>query len=91
MFKIERIVAAGTVTLRLIGRIDAEHLPDLQKLVHADPASVLAFDLAEVTLVDGDAVRFLAWCEMQNVRLTNCPGYIREWIFRENVSSLENS
>jgi anti-anti-sigma regulatory factor len=85
MLKIERIVAAGTVTLRLIGRIDAEQLPEVQKLLHAEQASDTAFDLAEVTLVDGEAVRFLARCEKQNIRLTNCPAYIREWIFREGV------
>jgi hypothetical protein len=38
MLKIERIVATGTVTLRLIGRIDAEQLPDLQKVLHAEQA-----------------------------------------------------
>jgi hypothetical protein len=40
-------------------------------------------ELAEVSLVDADAVRFLSGCESEGLRLLNCSAYIREWIVRE--------
>ena len=40
-------------------------------------------DLKEVTLVDRKTVRFLARCESDNIKVENCPAYIREWIARE--------
>ena len=39
--------------------------------------------LREVTLVDGDVVRFLAACEEAGISIVNCPAYIREWMDRE--------
>jgi hypothetical protein len=42
-----------------------------------DPA---VLDLAEVTLVDREAVRFLAVCNMRGIELRNCPEFIREWM-----------
>jgi len=39
--------------------------------------------LKDVTLVDRDAVKFLALCEADSITLENCPAYIREWIERE--------
>jgi hypothetical protein len=38
--------------------------------------------LAEVTLVDREAVRFLAACNVREIGLRNCPGFIREWVAR---------
>jgi hypothetical protein len=48
-----------------------------------DPDRNLALDLADVTLVDREAVKFLAHCEADSIELENCPPYIREWIQRE--------
>jgi anti-anti-sigma regulatory factor len=84
MHKIQRVVESGTVTLLVIGRMDAEQLPDLQKLVSAERAGDILLDLTELTLVDSEVVRFLAQCETQGVRLANCPAYIREWMVRES-------
>jgi len=39
-------------------------------------------DLKHLTLVDREAVTFLAKCEAR-VQIKNCPPYIREWIRRE--------
>jgi hypothetical protein len=39
-------------------------------------------DLRDVTLVNQDAVKFLAGCEANRIKLENCPAYIREWIER---------
>ena len=70
------------VLLRLIGRIRAENLGDLEQRV-ASGGSPVALDLGEVTLVDVDAVRFLRDAESDGIELHNCPPYIREWIDRE--------
>jgi len=47
----------------------------------------LVFDLAETTLVDLAAVRFLAAHEGDGVELLRCPRYIREWIARSKPHS----
>jgi hypothetical protein len=44
-------------------------------------------EMAEATLVDVEAVRFLGVCETQGVELRHCPAYIREWIARERKKS----
>ena len=57
-------------------------MAELQRLFEAEDHNVI-MDLKEVTLVDRDAVRFLARCEADSIKLENCPAYIREWIVRE--------
>ena len=42
----------------------------------------VALDLEEVTLVDREAVKFLATLDARGVGLRNCPGFIREWMRR---------
>jgi anti-anti-sigma regulatory factor len=69
--------------LRVSGRIDAENIAELSKQMQI-LASPLALELAEVTLVDADAVRFLATAEAAGTELRNCPLFIREWIRREH-------
>jgi hypothetical protein len=62
----------------------AEHLAEIQRLCELEAnGQKLVLDLKEVTLVDRDAVTFLARCEVDGKRLTNCPAYIKEWIVRE--------
>jgi anti-anti-sigma regulatory factor len=68
--------------LRVSGRIDAESLGELKMEVQIQP-SPIALDLGEVTLVDADAVRFLAAAEAAGTKLLNCPLFVREWIRRE--------
>jgi anti-anti-sigma regulatory factor len=72
------------VVFRLIGRIQAEQVAELQALVKSDlPEQNLLMDLKEVKLVDRDAVRFLAEIEAQGASLRNCSAFVREWISRE--------
>ena len=40
----------------------------------------VTLDLDELRLVDREAVRFLAACEAEGIKLENCPSYVREWI-----------
>ena len=68
--------------LRLSGRIEEDHLGEIQaQLRRFRPR--LVFDLAEATLVDQVVARFLAAREAEGIELRHCPGYIREWINRE--------
>jgi anti-anti-sigma regulatory factor len=83
MLKITRSTNARTITLIVSGRIDAEQLPDLRQLVEAEHASDVVLDLTEVSLVDVDVVRYLLQCEMQGIRLAQCPAYVHEWMLRE--------
>jgi hypothetical protein len=83
MLKIQRSSNLGVVLL-LSGRIEIEDVAELQRLVHLEEAGqAIAFDLQEVTLIDRDAVSFLACCELEGIKLDNCPAYIREWIIAE--------
>jgi hypothetical protein len=47
--------------------------------------SYIALELDEVTLVDAEAVHFLAIAEAAGTKLHNCPLFIREWIRREQA------
>ena len=72
-------------TLKLIGRIQAEHLDELRRQIAASAPSAL--ELKEVMLVDADAVRFLGNCETEGIELLNCSAYVREWIARERENA----
>jgi hypothetical protein len=86
--KIDKIVCKGRTTVRLIGRVQAEDLPEVARQLEASgPRVVLQLD--EVTLVDVHVVRFLNRCEREGMRLVNCSPYIREWMSRERNPSKE--
>ena len=86
--KIEMIVRKRRTTFRLIGRVQAEDLPEVARQLEASgPTVVLQLD--QVMLVDVDAVRFLNRCETDGVRLIDCSPYIREWMSRERKRSQE--
>src|SRR5713226_4033113 len=79
--KIEELAGEHGTTLKLIGRIRAEHLAELRRQIAASAPSVL--ELREVTLVDAEVVRFLSACESEGIHLQHCSAYILEWIVRE--------
>ena len=81
-FKIEKYSDGSTTTIRLIGRMRAEHLPALEKQIR-EGESKIALDLEELNLVDVEAVRFLGTCEARGATLLNCSPYIRDWIGKE--------
>ena len=70
--------------LRVSGRIGTENVATLTELLRREKFGV-AIDLKQVTLVDRDAVTFLALSETNGIELSNCPAYIREWIDRERA------
>ena len=70
----------------LSGRIQVEHVAELQNLVDfAAAKNRVVLDLIEVRLVDRETVRFLKRCEAEGVALNNCPAYVREWIEKERT------
>ncbi|MGA3240459.1 MAG: hypothetical protein ABSG03_29640 [Bryobacteraceae bacterium] len=83
MLRIERS-ANGQVMFTLSGRMQTEDIEQVQQLLVAEtPGQALMFNLRYVTLVNQDAVKFLADCEANGIKLESCPLYIRNWIDRE--------
>ncbi len=80
--KIETVSDGKGTTLRLIGRIKAEYLEELQAQVRRHGPR-LVLDLEEVTLVD--VVHFLIAGEAEGVVLQHCAPYIRLWMGRERA------
>jgi anti-anti-sigma regulatory factor len=81
-FKIEKYSDGYGTTIRLIGRMRAEHLEELEKQIR-ESEPVVTLDLEEVTLVDVESVRFLGTCEARGATLLNCSPYIRDWVGKE--------
>jgi anti-anti-sigma regulatory factor len=83
MLKITR-AANGEVVFTLSGRMDAENLVEMKALLGSERKGCrIVLNLKDLTLVDREAVRFLESCEMDSIKIKNCPAYIREWITRE--------
>ena len=84
MLKIQRKTNGGVI-FTLSGRIEAEDIDELRRLLDLEGAgSQVALDLKDVTLVDRDAIRYLADCEADGTKLANCPPYVRKWIGQES-------
>jgi len=72
------------VVFSLSGRIESGDIPELRRLLSLEEAGKdIALDLQDVLLIGRDSVEFLAGCEAENIKLENCPGYVREWIEAE--------
>jgi hypothetical protein len=87
--KIETIRGKEGTSIKLIGRLRAEALLDLEAEIKAS-ARVIALEMDEVTLVDLDVVRFLSACESQGIELRGCPPYIRQWIAQEKKAAIHD-
>ena len=80
--KIEKYSDEYSTTIRLIGRMRAEHLPELEEQIR-ESESKIVLDLEELNLIDVESVRFLGSCEARGGTLLNCSPYIRDWIGKE--------
>lgn len=80
--KIERASDPSGITLRLIGRLQTEHLQELKAQIELGGPN-LNLDLEEMSLVDIEAVRFLGECQAAGVNIVRCAPYIRDWIESE--------
>ena len=75
-------VCEDGTTIRLIGRMRAEHVEHVRAELTTSRTPT-ALDLDELRLADVDAIRFLAAAERQGVVLRHCAPFIREWMARE--------
>jgi anti-anti-sigma regulatory factor len=80
--RIESVSDEHGTRIRLIGRMQAQHVEELQAQIGASGARVV-LDLEELNLVDIDAVRFLGTCQAGGISLAHCPPYIYDWIANE--------
>jgi anti-anti-sigma regulatory factor len=77
----DRKIGNGQVLLTLSGRIEEGEIQELQQLLALEKSGQqLILNLRDVTLVNQDAVKFLAQCEARGIKLENCPLHIRTWI-----------
>jgi len=80
MLRIERS-GNGQVLFTLSGRIEEGEIQELKQVLALEKSGQqLIFNLRDVTLVNQDAVNFLAQCEAHGIKLGNCPLHIRTWI-----------
>ena len=83
MLRIERS-ANGQVVFTLSGRMQTEDIEQFQQLLVVEPpGQQLMLNLRHVTLVNQDAVTFLADCEVKGIKLESCPLHVRNWIDQE--------
>jgi hypothetical protein len=80
--RIERASDEKRSTIRLMGRMQAEHLDELKAQIERS-GSGIELDLEEVCLVDVEVIRFLGTCQAAGIHLVHCPPYISEWINQE--------
>jgi hypothetical protein len=81
MLIIQRSSSGDTVLFSLSGRIEPEDFAELQRLLSLEPkGQAIVLNLKDLTLIDRESVKFLARCQAENIRLENCPAYVREWI-----------
>jgi len=74
--------AGHSIRLMLNGKFSEDALPELEQSIsnarHAHQQ--IYIDLSEVTLVDRKTVEYISDQADQNVKLVNCPIYLRHWI-----------
>ncbi len=83
MLRIQR-TGDGDVVFTLSGRLDKEHVAELESLIGAEGKDRrIVLDLKDMTLTGQDGIAFLAQCEAADIALVNCDPYVREWITRQ--------
>ena len=82
--RIERDSDEQTTTLRLIGRMQRDHIEELKAQIKAGGKNV-TLDLNDVSLVDLDVIRFLATCQTEGISLVHCSRFICNWIAKERL------
>ena len=80
--RIEKDSDGQRTRIRLIGRMQREHIEELKAQIKAGGASV-TLDLNEVSLVDLEVIRFLANCQKEGITVVHCSRYIYDWIAKE--------
>jgi hypothetical protein len=84
-YRIDRFPTSQGLVLHISGRITRDDLDILRNALEG--GNIVAVELAELELIDSDAMKLLAINEANGIELRHCPPYIREWITRERDSS----
>ena len=84
-YRVDRFSTSQGLVLHISGRITRDDLDILRTAL--EDGSVVAVELAELELIDRDAMKLLAINEANGIELRHCPAYIREWIRSERDSS----
>ena len=71
------------VLFRVSGRLDTEHLGELQRVLDQDAGLRRQLDLADVSLVEREVIAYLRRYVADGIELVSCPVYILEWIAAE--------
>jgi len=80
--------ADGDVVFTLSGRLDKEHVAELESLIGEEGKDRhIILDLKDMTLTGQDGIIFLAQCEAAGISLVNSDPYVREWIARQRIGS----
>ena len=80
--KIDRHVVGKRVILHLVGNLRLEHLDELKAQISAaDRASAL--DVAGLSLISVEGIRFLNSCAASGVSIANASPYISKWMALE--------
>jgi hypothetical protein len=87
-YRIDRTTSAGRIVLALSGDVGQGQTAELQMLLGSESAGTCDLDLKDVTLLDRDAVRFLAMAAVAGARILNCPDYVRRWIATEHAEDV---
>ena len=82
-FRIECSTSGRGVTFALSGEMDSGHVAKLEALMAAESNRLVFLDLADVTVVNREAIRFLAGVKAAGAVLVSCPEYVRSWIDAE--------
>jgi hypothetical protein len=84
MWKMTKVVDRDSVTFRMSGHLEAQHLVEIQKALAEEGMNEnVVLDLGAVTEIAREVVRFLAHFEVDRIDLHKCPTYIRQWIAQE--------
>jgi hypothetical protein len=81
--RIERRRSGDTLTVKLIGEFDVDHL--------ADAPCPVVVDIGELTLISVEGIRFLNACRDNGMRIINASGYVTEWMTLEGRSEPKRS
>jgi anti-anti-sigma regulatory factor len=81
VLRIDRADMLGSVIFVLSGRLELQHIGELQAQFTAQRTPIIV-DLRDVRLVDREVIETLAHWELDGVKLENCPAYLRDWIAR---------
>jgi len=82
VLKIEQFSDGSRQRFVLSGRIESSDVQQLKAQIGGNKEEVI-LDLAQVRIVDRDAVHFLADCERNGIELRDCPPFVRTWILSE--------